>query len=308
MLATGSADLPPAAVRTVLCSCAMDDRRLRQFIKRHRRLFVLTGAGCSTESGIPDYRDADGGWKRSAPVMFQAFMGEPATRRRYWARSLAGWRRLRGARPNDAHRALVHLQQQDRVGQLVTQNVDRLHQAAGSAEVIDLHGRIDMVRCMSCQRRQPREDLQADLLRLNPAWAAVDAPQAPDGDAAVDGLDFAGFQVPGCLQCGGVLKPDVVFFGESVPPDRVRRSMSQLMQSDAMLVIGSSLMVYSGYRFAQAAALAGKPIAAVNLGRTRADPLLTLKVTQSCSAALAFLLQPAGDGRHPRAARITSNC
>jgi NAD-dependent SIR2 family protein deacetylase len=286
----------------------MDDGRLRQFIERHSRLFILTGAGCSTESGIPDYRDADGGWKRAAPVMFQAFMGEPATRQRYWARSLVGWRRLRTARPNDAHRALAHLQRQHRAAHLVTQNVDRLHQAAGSPEVIDLHGRIDRVRCMSCQRRQSRDELQADLVRLNPAWAEVDALQAPDGDAELERRDFTRFQVRACRQCGGVLKPDVVFFGEQVPPDRVRSSMSQLMQADAMLVIGSSLMVYSGYRFAQAAALAGKPIAAVNLGRTRADALLALKVTLPCSAALAFLLQAPLDLQPARQTQLTANC
>jgi NAD-dependent SIR2 family protein deacetylase len=286
----------------------MDDRRLRQFIERHARLFILTGAGCSTESGIPDYRDADGGWKRAAPVMFQAFMGEPATRQRYWARSLIGWRHLRAARPNDAHRALAHLQRQDRVTYLVTQNVDRLHQAAGSPEVIDLHGRIDQVRCMSCQRYQSRDELQSELLRLNPAWADVDALQAPDGDADVGRHDFSGFQVPTCGPCGGVLKPDVVFFGEQVPPDRVRKSMSQLMQADAMLVIGSSLMVYSGYRFAQTAARAGKPIAAVSLGRTRADGLLELKVTQPCSAALAFLLPDSADAQPARQSELTANC
>jgi NAD-dependent SIR2 family protein deacetylase len=286
----------------------MDDYRLRQFIARHPRLFILTGAGCSTESGIPDYRDADGGWKRAAPVMFQAFMGEPATRQRYWARSLVGWRHLRAARPNDAHRALAHLQQQDRVTHLVTQNVDRLHQAAGSPEVIDLHGGIDQVRCMSCERRQSRDDLQSELMRLNPAWADVDALQAPDGDADVERHDFTRFQVPACQQCGGMLKPDVVFFGEQVPPDRVRKSMSQLMQADAMLVIGSSLMVYSGYRFAQAAAHSGKPIAAVNLGRTRADALLALKVTLPCSAALAFLLRLPADAQPARPTQLTANC
>jgi len=285
----------------------MHDHRLRQFVERHSRLFVLTGAGCSTESGIPDYRDADGGWKRAAPVMFQAFMGEPATRRRYWARSLVGWQRLRAALPNDAHRALAQLQQQDRVVQLVTQNVDRLHQAAGSTEVIDLHGTIDQVRCMSCQQRQLRENLQADLVRLNPDWVDVDAMQAPDGDADLEHHDFAHFQVPACQLCGGVLKPDVVFFGEQVPPDRVRTSMAQLMRADAMLVIGSSLMVYSGYRFAQAAAQAGKPIAAVNLGRTRADALLALKVALPCTAALAFLLQGPPDTHPVRPTALTTN-
>jgi NAD-dependent SIR2 family protein deacetylase len=284
----------------------MDDHRLREFIERYSRLFILTGAGCSTESGIPDYRDADGGWKRPAPVMLQAFMGEAATRRRYWARSLVGWQRLRGARPNDAHRALAHLQKQDRVERLVTQNVDRLHQAAGSDDAIDLHGRIDVVRCMSCQQRRHREDLQVELLRLNPAWAELDAFQAPDGDADLEALDFSGFQVPACALCGGVLKPDVVFFGESVPQNRVQTSMRHLMRSDAMLVVGSSLMVYSGYRFAQAAAHAGKPIAAVNLGRTRADGLLTLKVTRPCSAALGFLLQSEDGVQRPRAGELTA--
>jgi NAD-dependent SIR2 family protein deacetylase len=284
----------------------MNHYRLRAFIERYSRLFILTGAGCSTESGIPDYRDADGGWKRAAPVMFQAFMGDPSIRRRYWARSLIGWRRMRRAQPNDAHFALACLQQQDRVGGLVTQNVDRLHQAAGSAETIDLHGRIDMVRCMKCQRRLPREHLQTEFLRLNPAWAELDALQAPDGDADLEGRDFSSFQVPPCAQCGGVLKPDVVFFGESVPPERVRTSMALLMQADAMLVVGSSLMVLSGYRFAQAAALAGKPIAAVNLGRTRADELLTLKVMQLCSAALAFLVQTSGGAQRPPAASFTA--
>jgi NAD-dependent SIR2 family protein deacetylase len=285
----------------------MDDHRLRQFVERHSRLFILTGAGCSTESGIPDYRDADGGWKRAAPVMFQAFMGAPAARQRYWARSLVGWRRLRAALPNDAHRALARLQHQDRVAQLVTQNVDRLHQAAGSSEVIDLHGRIDQVCCMRCQQRQSREDLQADLVRLNPDWAYLDAMQAPDGDADLEHQDFSRFQVPACRLCGGVLKPDVVFFGEQVPPDRVRRSMAQLLQADAMLVVGSSLMVYSGYRFAQAAALAGKPIAAVNLGRTRADALLAVKVALPCTAALSFLLQGLTDAQPARPPALTAN-
>jgi NAD-dependent SIR2 family protein deacetylase len=282
----------------------MDDHRLREFIERYPRLFVLTGAGCSTESGIPDYRDAGGGWKRSAPVMFQAFVADAAVRRRYWARSLVGWRRLRDAQPNAAHRALARLQQQHRVERLVTQNVDRLHQAAGSDDAIELHGRIDLVRCMSCRVRLPREDLQAELLRLNPRWSVFEAPTAPDGDADLAGLDFSSFQVPPCSLCGGVLKPDVVFFGDSVPQDRVQMSMLHLMQADAMLVVGSSLMVYSGYRFAQAAALAGKPIAAVNLGSTRADPLLMLKVTRPCSAALAFLLH-AGDVQPPKVLDVT---
>jgi len=271
---------------------------LEQFIDRHPRLFVLTGAGCSTDSGIPDYRDENGDWKRVRPVMFQAFMGDLNTRRRYWARSLVGWRWFGHARPNDAHRALARLEQDGRTEVLVTQNVDGLHQAAGSTGVIDLHGRLDQVRCMDCERRSRRADFQTRLLDLNPRWSALDAHIAPDGDADLDALDFSSFEIPACTHCGGILKPDVVFFGESVPHERVAAALAAVERADAVLVIGSSLMVYSGYRFVQVAAKAGKPIAAVNLGRTRADDLLALKVNQPCVAALAFLL----DGAAGRAA------
>jgi NAD-dependent SIR2 family protein deacetylase len=266
-------------------------RTLREFIERHPRLFVLTGAGCSTDSGIPDYRDTNGEWKRVArPVTFQAFMVDPHTRRRYWARSLIGWRRFGHAHPNDAHRALAQLEQQGRTELLVTQNVDGLHQSAGSTDVIDLHGRLDQVRCMSCERLTARGELQQRLLDLNPGWSDLHAREAPDGDADLEGLDFSSFAVPDCADCGGLLKPDVVFFGESVPRQRVEAAMKALDDADGMLVIGSSLMVYSGYRFAQVAAKADKPIAAVNLGRTRADELLALKVNEPCAQALAFLL------------------
>jgi NAD-dependent SIR2 family protein deacetylase len=271
----------------------MDASALAGFIRRHRRLFVLTGAGCSTDSGIPDYRDADGEWKRSAPVQFQAFMRDVPTRKRYWARSLVGWRRFGRARPNATHRALAHLERQGRVEVLVTQNVDRLHQAAGSTNVVDLHGRLDRVRCMTCRRVDSRHDLQRTLETMNPEWADVDARPAPDGDADLDAKDSSTFEVPECPACGGVLKPDVVFFGEGVPKDRVDLAMTHLRRADAMLVVGSSLMVYSGYRFAQAAADAGLPIAAVNLGRTRADDLLQLKVAQPCADVLACVFQDA---------------
>ena len=263
---------------------------LEDFIDRRRRLFVLTGAGCSVNSGIPDYRDADGAWKRSPPVTFQAFMAQEATRRRYWARSLIGWRRIGRARPNAAHRALARLEAMGKSEILLTQNVDRLHQAAGSEAVIDLHGRIDHVRCMDCDRVSPRDQLQEDLERLNPEWLAHEAVVAPDGDADLDGVDFSTFAAPTCRHCGGLLKPDVVFFGENVPRPRVEAALRHLGDADAMLIVGSSLMVYSGFRFVEAAARAGKPIAAVNLGRTRADHLLALKSEQPCDAALAFLL------------------
>ena len=265
------------------------DAALQRFVAQHRRLFVLTGAGCSTDSGIPDYRDADGGWKRTQPVTYQAFMGEELTRKRYWARSLVGWRRFGRALPNATHHALAQLEQLDKLELLLTQNVDGLHQRAGSRNVVDMHGRLDTVRCMGCEQRSPRHSLQQALLARNPEWAALDASDAPDGDADLDGHDFSGFDVPPCPHCGGILKPDVVFFGENVPRDRVVTAMQALDTADAMLVVGSSLMVFSGYRFAHAAAKAGKPIAAVNLGRTRADALLSLKVEQPCAQALAFL-------------------
>ena len=266
---------------------------LAEFIERHPRLFVLTGAGCSTDSGIPDYRDADGAWKRAQPVTLQAFMANVETRRRYWARNLIGWQRFGRAQPNATHRALAELERRGNVELLVTQNVDRLHQAAGSTHVVDLHGRMDVVRCMDCHRLQPRSEFQDELATLNPAWTKLDARAAPDGDADLESMDFSTFTVPPCSYCAGVLKPDVVFFGESVPRERVETAMHHLQQADAMLVVGSSLMVYSGYRFAQSASLTGKPIAAVNLGRTRADDLLTLKIAQPCARALSFLLEDA---------------
>jgi NAD-dependent SIR2 family protein deacetylase len=264
----------------------MGIQALREFISSHAPLFVLTGAGCSTDSGIPDYRDTQGQWKRRQPVMFQDFMLDPATRKRYWARSLVGWRHFRRAAPNDAHRALAKLESMGHIGLLVTQNVDRLHQAAGSANVVDLHGRVDVVRCMACEDRMPREEIQEALLARNPDWADLDAHTAPDGDADLENVDFAQFSVPDCRRCGGTLKPDVVFFGESVPPERVEHAMQTLEQSAALLVVGSSLMVYSGYRFVRAMAEAGKPIAAINLGRTRADDVLTLKVAGHCASVL----------------------
>ncbi len=276
---------------------------LREFIDRHARLFVLTGAGCSTDSGIPDYRDADGEWKRGRPVMLAGLSSATSTRASATGRAASiGWRRMRAARPNDAHRALAVLESQGRVVQLVTQNVDGLHQAAGSRNVIDLHGRVDVVRCLSCERRVPREQVQAELVERNPEFAALDALEAPDGDAELDGVDFATFDVPDCDACGGLLKPDVVFFGERVPAERVQRAFDGARRRRTrMLVVGSSLMVYSGYRFARAMADAGKPIAAVNLGTTRADDLLTLKVTERCADALSYLLDPVG---RERAARV----
>lgn len=262
---------------------------LHDFVAAHRRIFVLTGAGCSTESGIPDYRDADGNWKRQRPIEFQPFMRDPAARSRYWARSLLGWRGFGKAEPNAAHRALARLERAGSIGLLVTQNVDGLHQAAGSHRVIDLHGRLDRVVCTTCASGWRRDSWQAHLEKRNAGWVGLDAPQAPDGDADLDGVDFSSFDIPDCPRCAGIVKPDVVFFGENVPPWRHTQARAALDSSDAMLVVGSSLMVFSGYRYALAASKQGKPIAAVNLGRTRADHLLSLKVELPVGVALGPL-------------------
>jgi NAD-dependent SIR2 family protein deacetylase len=286
---------------------------LGEFVGRHERLFVLTGAGCSTESGIPDYRDADGCWKRARPVLFQSFVEDASTRQRYWARSLIGWRLFGRAKPNDAHRALAELERQGKVNLLVTQNVDRLHQAAGSRHVVDLHGRLDRVRCLGCQAELSRSAFQQRLLALNPRWSELEAIAAPDGDADLERVEFTRFVVPNCDFCGGLLKPDVVFFGESVPRARVAAAMSALAEADAMLVVGSSLMVLSGYRFARAMVAQGKPVAAVNMGRTRADAELSLKIAEPCSRALAFVHgrlevndNDGPRGRSPRSSRADS--
>jgi NAD-dependent SIR2 family protein deacetylase len=258
---------------------------LSEFIQRHPRLAVLTGAGVSTDSGIPDYRDEHGEWKRARPVEFRPFMTRPEVRQRYWSRSTVGWPAIGRAQPNAAHRAIARLESRGLASLLITQNVDGLHQAAGSRKVIDLHGRLDVVRCMQCEHSLPRSEMQQRLLAENPAWAELEGRVAPDGDMDLEHA-HGDFVVPACARCGGILKPDVVFFGETVPRDRVRRAFDGIAEADALLVVGSSLMVYSGFRFAEAATVAGKPIAAVNLGRTRADHLFTLKISEPCGEAL----------------------
>lgn len=267
----------------------MDAQRLRDFIDRHDRLLVLTGAGCSTDSGIPDYRDTDGAWKRSPPVQYPAFVADLAVRQRYWARSLVGWPYFGFAQANVTHRVLAGLEASGRIDLLVTQNVDGLHQQAGSQRVLDLHGRLDTVICLTCGDRTRRADLQQRLVARNPGWVDRHARVGPDGDVDLEASDFAAFTVPACEACGGLLKPDVVFFGEPVPRERVEAAFEGVARADALLVVGSSLMVYSGYRFVRAAAEAGKPVAALNLGRTRADELLSLKLDAPCGETLAAL-------------------
>jgi NAD-dependent SIR2 family protein deacetylase len=250
---------------------------LRRWIAGRRRVFVLTGAGCSTASGIPDYRDEDGAWKRRPPVMFQAFRTQEATYRRYWARAYSGWPRFTAAEPGTAHQALAAWERAGTLAQLVTQNVDGLHQRAGSRAVIDLHGRLDVVVCLGCGERTSRADVQAAMAASNAGWNPS-AAAAPDGDAEVDAAAIESFHTPRCVSCGGLLKPDVVFFGENVPKARYEDARDALAGADALLVAGSSLMVYSGFRFVRQAHEAGLPIAIVNRGRTRGDEFAELKV------------------------------
>jgi NAD-dependent SIR2 family protein deacetylase len=261
---------------------------LAEFVARHPRLLVLTGAGCSSASGIPAYRDDAGAWRGGTPVLFAQFAQSAAVRRRYWARSLVGWARVRDARPNRAHRALARLEALGVVACLVTQNVDGLHQKAGSREVLDLHGRLDRVLCLDCGLTLQRSDVQQLLASWNPGHAERAAASAPDGDARLE-TDCDAFRVPDCPACGGRLKPDVVMFGENVPAGRVAAALGALERADALLCVGSSLMVYSGYRFCLAAQALGRPVAAVNLGRTRADAMLALKVGGDCADALETL-------------------
>lgn len=267
---------------------------LVDFLGQHPRLFVLTGAGCSTESGIPDYRDAEGEWKHARPVQYQDFVRSPRVRQRYWARSMLGWQRVDKARPNSAHLALARLETAGVVYHLVTQNVDGLHQQAGSRRVIDLHGRLDTVDCLDCRQRSARQQFQQALSNRNSEFARFNAAPAPDGDVDLENADFGAFEIPACGRCGGVLKPSVVFFGESVPPARVNLAYAHLEKCDAMMVVGSSLIVYSGYRFCRRALEQNKPIAAINLGRTRADDKLTLKVEGRCGEILTDLVERLG--------------
>lgn len=272
---------------------------LADIVGRCQRLVVLTGAGCSTGSGIPDYRGADGSWKQKPPMTFGQFVRSASARRRYWARSVAGWPRVADAEPNAAHRALARLEDAGHVRHLITQNVDRLHQKAGSKRVIDLHGRLDVVVCLGCRRTLPRASFQRQLLERNPGWesaAAVHSPYA-DGDAKVAGADCEGFDVPPCMACSGIFKPDVVFFGENVPRARLNEAFAHLDAADGLLVVGSSLMIWSGYRFVRTALAGGRPVAAVNLGRTRADDHLSVKLQARCEDVLprlAELLEASG--------------
>lgn len=268
-----------------------DVERLRAWLAGRSRVAVITGAGVSTGSGIPDYRDGDGNWKRSPPVQYRDFVESEAVRKRYWARSFAGWPMFAAARPSSAHEALARLERAGRVAEVVTQNVDRLHQRAGSRNVIDLHGRLDVVRCLANGHSFEREAFQSRLREENPGWDASTARIAPDGDADLEGVDFGAFVVPACEVCGGVLKPDVVFYGESVPREVGLAAIAAIEAADGVLVAGSSLMVWSSFRLVRAAVQRGVPVVAVNRGRTRADDLFAFKLEGECGEILDATLR-----------------
>ena len=263
-------------------------------------VLVLSGAGLSTESGIPDYRGVSGAQRRYAPMTFQAFTRDVESRRRYWARSHLGWRSIARAVPNEGHRAVAALQDTGLLTGIVTQNVDGLHQAASARDVVELHGNLDRVICLRCGDTTGREHLDYRLREANPRWAATASAPRPDGDAELADADLAGFHVVDCVVCRGVLKPDVVFFGESVPPARVAACFALLEQARVLLVLGSSLTVMSGRRFVLRAAQAGIPVAVVNRGPTRADPYAGLVLDESLGDVLprlARLLEASVAGR-----------
>jgi NAD-dependent SIR2 family protein deacetylase len=265
--------------------------RIAAFLDRHPRTLVLTGAGLSTASGIPDYRDRDGARRGKPPIHGPDFRKSEAVQRRYWARSMIGWPVLAQARPNHGHRAIAGLERIGRIGSVLTQNVDGLHGQAGSHGVLELHGNIHTVVCLDCSALFPRAFVQGQLEDFNPHMAGANATPLPDGDASVEPTELARFRLPFCTCCGGTLMPNVVFFGDNVPPARTAIALEQMERADALLVVGSSLMVFSGFRFCRMAQAAGKPMAAINLGRTRADELLDIKIEESAERVLPLALE-----------------
>ncbi|XP_052139010.1 NAD-dependent protein deacylase SRT2-like [Oryza glaberrima] len=286
---------------------AKDVDLLYRFIDQSKKLMVLTGAGMSTESGIPDYRSPNGAYSSDfKPLTHQEFVRSIRARRRYWARSYAGWRRFRRAQPNSAHYALASLERIGRVHSMVTQNVDRLHHRAGSKPV-ELHGSVYEVACLDCGTSIDRESFQEQVKDLNPKWAlAIDSlevgqpgsdksfgmQQRPDGDIEIDEKFWEqDFDIPSCNQCGGVLKPDVVMFGDNVPEERAESTKEAARNCDALLVVGSALMTMSAFRLARLAHEVNAPIAAITIGETRADSILSLKINARCGEILPRILQ-----------------
>ena len=256
-------------------------------LARGRRIVALTGAGCSTESGIPDYRGPDA--RPRTPMQHREFVDKPEARRRYWARSAVGWPRFRSARPNDGHRALAALEEAGALSGLITQNVDSLHGKAGSRHVVELHGALARVRCLECDAITSRDELQDRLAAANPGWAGHAADVAPDGDVELASTLVSTFQLVPCAACGGVLMPDVVFFGGSVPRATLDAAWALFERAELLLVVGSSLAVFSGYRFVRRAAERGVPVAIVNRGPTRGDEHASVRVDARAGEALPQL-------------------
>lgn len=260
--------------------------QLADFLARHPNTLVLTGAGMSTASGIPGYRDREGVRRGNLPTQGPEFRRSHTAQRRYWARSMVGWPVLAGARPNAGHRALAALEQGGHLRALLTQNVDGLHTQAGSRAVLELHGNIHVTVCLDCGKRTARAAVQEQLVAGNPQFAGIVATPLPDGDAQLEPEALADFRLPACPHCDGTLMPDVVFFGDNVPAARTAAAVAMMEEAGALLVVGSSLVVFSGFRFCRMAHAAGKPIAALNIGYTRADPLLTLKIEKQAESLL----------------------
>jgi NAD-dependent SIR2 family protein deacetylase len=264
-----------------------ESRALASFIAEHPRLVVLSGAGISAASGIPTYRDQAGTWLQHTPIQEKDFLHDENTRRRYWSRSWYGWPLMRDAQPNVAHRALAQLESQGRIDLLITQNVDGLHQRAGGRKVVDLHGRVDQVRCLQCAARHTRDSVQALLASQNCFPPAPNVSALPDGNSDMSQPWLSSITLPLCHHCRGHLMPDVVFFGGSVPAATAERCLGALDNADALLAVGSSLMVFSGYRFCRHASRRNTPLAIINPGLTRADDLATLRLTSDAGPLLA---------------------
>ncbi|WP_411104811.1 NAD-dependent protein deacetylase [Streptomyces sp. cmx-4-9] len=276
---TPTEDLPPATTDLAPVAEALGAGRV----------LVLSGAGLSTESGIPDYRGEGGSLRRHTPMTYQDFTAGAQARRRYWARSHLGWRTFGRARPNAGHRAVAAFGRRGLLSGVITQNVDGLHQAAGSEGVVELHGSLDRVVCLSCRAVSARRDLARRLEEANAGFAPVASALNPDGDADLTDEQVGDFRVVPCAECGGILKPDVVFFGESVPPRRVEHCRELVGAAASLLVLGSSLTVMSGLRFVRQAAAAGKPVVIVNRDATRGDRYAVTRVALPLGAALTTL-------------------
>lgn len=269
---------------------ASDIDSLEAFLGANPRIVVLTGAGISLGSGIPTYRDREGVWRHSEPIKHQEFLCDPGSRQRYWARSMRGWPAVRDAQPSAAHLALAALERCGHIDTVITQNVDRLHQRAGSKQVIDLHGRLDRVRCLDCGNNHSRNTVQQQLAANNPVALGA-AVLRPDGDADLSVQQERQFNIPNCCRCDGTLIPDVVFFGGTVPGERVQACREAIARADALLAIGSSLQVFSGFRFCRQAQQLGKPLAILNPGATRADDIAQLKLATDCQSLLKALVE-----------------